>query len=131
MIKLFEFGLDPEVVCYPDQLTVNLTVSWEDLSTACLAFCLLQEGLILKAIFKSRQSAVKVSIERLNSEPGGLSRANTNENECQIFLSMDSLGCVQHFLLKYYRDGVAEVDHVDIQARSSDGADAYVIFLCS
>lgn len=73
----------------------------------------LKEGLI-EALTIAGRNAVEFKIVRLNKS--SVCFAALTSDPLLLELTDTSLEFVQHFFLKYYRDGVAEVDHVDLEA---------------
>jgi hypothetical protein len=95
-----------------------------------MALSLLKEGLIETLTVTERErKGVKV---QLLSEPktGGTVRVSFRPDLNRVAMTRNNLEYVQHFFLKYYRDGVAEVDHLDLQAIDAETGDkeVYVTF---
>jgi hypothetical protein len=91
---------------------------------------LLKEGLIeTLTVTDQRGRSAKL---QLLKEPklSGAVRVSFHSDRSQVAMTSNSLDYVQHFFLKYYRDGRAEVDHVDLQAIDAETGDKeiYVTF---
>jgi len=59
------------------------------------------------------------------------SQANLGPETTELRITPSDLDYLLHFFLKYYRDGVAEVDHLDLQVSSgtSGEPESYITFV--
>ena len=78
---------------------------------------LLSERLIEGLTIRREGSKHRVRIRR--SDTKGCAVASWREDSLEIGLSDREIGSWLSFFLKYYRDGMAEVDHIDIEASSA------------
>jgi hypothetical protein len=81
-----------------------------------LALQLLLDNLVVAVVFRRLDSSepieFRVATENQSHIEGGNGRL-------AVYLAASDLDFVRHFFLRYYRDGFADVDHIDIQ--NSDG----------
>jgi hypothetical protein len=114
---------------YPAQLVLDVFVHEEALQELCLGLCLLSENLI-ESLVVSDERGEKVIKLRVGPkrENDPRARVSFKSNINLIELTRVSLGYMQHYFLRYYRDGVADVDSIDIQATDTDSErdDIYV-----
>jgi hypothetical protein len=130
MIKHLRLPLDIDLVRHPGQTVLRFSLHREALCDWCAGLSLLKEGLI-EALTVSEQPGRGAKV-RFLTEPkaGGTVRVSFRSDLSEITLTRNNLEYLQHFFLKYYRDGVAEVDHIDLQAVDTEtgGTDIYVTF---
>jgi hypothetical protein len=130
MNKHLQLPVDIDIVRHPGKTVLRLSLHREALCDWCMALSLLKEGLIETLTVTERErKGVKV---QLLSEPktGGTVRVSFRPDLNRVAMTRNNLEYVQHFFLKYYRDGVAEVDHLDLQAIDAETGDkeVYVTF---
>lgn|SRR5262249_33693701 len=121
MNKHLQLAVDIEVVRHPGQTVLRLMFHRESLPDWCLGLCLLSAGLIstLTITSKQQQKAVRLQLAG-KPESRGLARVILKSEINQLDLTRTNLDYLQHFFLKYYRDGVADVDHIDLEAIDAD-----------
>jgi hypothetical protein len=129
MNKVLHIPIEIKLNRYPTQLGLNVFVHEEALQELCLALCLLVEGLIDLLVVGDlhREKILKLRLMgELEDNPKA--RVSFNTDTSLVELTPTGLKYMQHFFLKYYRDGVAEVDHIDIEAigTSSENTDVYL-----
>jgi hypothetical protein len=131
MNKHLPLPVNVELVRHPGQVVLCLLFRGEAVQDWCLGLCLLKEGLIETLSVADEQQKMGVKI-RLTAKPAidSMARVNFKPDVSQIELTRANLDYLQHFFLRYYRDGVADVDHIDLEAINGDtGAkDIYVTF---
>jgi hypothetical protein len=130
MNKHLRLPLDIDLVRHPGQTVLRFSLRREALCEWCAGLSLLREGLIETLTVTEQQGrGTKVQFQ---SEPktGETVRVSFRSDLIRVAMTRNSLEYVQHFFLKYYRDGVAEVDHLDLQAIDAETGDKeiYVTF---
>jgi hypothetical protein len=82
----------------------------------CLDLCLLRESLIdsLTIIDEDGSYRLRVSLDPSLAHRSTVSRSDSRGAD--VFLSRTELDYWANFFLKYYRDGIGEVDHLDLEA---------------
>jgi hypothetical protein len=96
----------------------------------CLALTLLEWELVSSVVFEAAERHyLEVSVDRsIQPAVGGL--AKWEPPRIHLKLSKNSFEYWLAFALKYYRDGAGDVDHIDIDARTSlkGHADTVLVF---
>lgn len=122
-----------EIVRHSTQTAVRLQFSRKCLSEWCLGLCLLREGLI-DAFTVTEEAAKNSNVKFLvGAKLGARSRVTLNEPCSEVVLTKNGLDHMCIFFLKYYRDGVADVDHLDLEAVDAEtgGREIYITFQAS
>jgi len=130
MNKHLRLPLDIERVQHPGQTVLRLSFHREALCDWCAGLSLLKEGLIeTLTVTEQREKGTKVQFLK-ESKVNGTDRVSFHADRSQVVMSGNSLDYAQHFFLKYYRDGLAEVDHIDLQAVDAEtgNKEIYVTF---
>jgi hypothetical protein len=95
----------------------------------CLALTLLELDLVSSVVFEaSERHFLLVSVDRA-IQPSVGSLVKWAPPKIHLKLSTNALQYWLAFALRYYRDGVGEVDHIDIDARPSPKADADTVLV--
>lgn len=119
-------GLTVERMSYQLVITIDL----KDVSIAewCLNLCLLKFELVDTLVFLLGKRKLKIEVGAIaESRSANVSLA---PNEVHIRVSPTELDCWLDFFLKYYRDGFAQVRHIDVEALliGDHPEDIYVTF---
>ncbi len=80
---------------------------------------LLLEGLVMELSLRHPQQHPRVRISV--GETSARASATVSDDGLHVGVSRTELESWMSFFLRYYRDGVAEVDHLDLEAHASDG----------
>lgn len=120
-------GLAVKRVSY--QLGVMIDLTNVPIPEWCLNLCLLKEDLVDTLVFLIGKQKLKIEVENIQDSR----RANVFLAPSQVHVKVDPVeleGWVD-FFLKYYRDGVAQVDHIDVEALaiSEESEDIYITFI--
>lgn len=130
MEKQINLPIRLELVRYPEQTVLNVEFQKEALADWCLGLCLLKEGLI--TVLLVREEAAKGTLEiqlAKPTKPRTRAQASFRPEATLVKLTPHDLDYLLHFFLKYFRDGVAEVDHLDMDVESlSDNQDSTIVF---
>jgi hypothetical protein len=115
--KNLRLPIDIELRRHAGQGVLVLSFRREALRDWCLGLCLLKEGLIDTLTVAEEHGSAAVKIRVLDDpKVHGRTNANFRSDIGQLEVPRTSLEYLQAFFLKYYRDEVAEVDHVDLEA---------------
>jgi hypothetical protein len=128
MTKTISIPFHLELTRYPGQSVLKIELINKALLDWCLGLCLLKEDLINVLHVRNEnsrlKSAFKVSMEAKQEVQ---SHATFGAEQTRIVLTRSDLDYVIHFFLKYYRDGLAEVDHIDLEVLcDSEGQDSCI-----
>ena len=96
------------------QTILDVDLAEIDLAGWCLALCLLKENLV-KTIFLTGSKRLGIT-QSNRKELQGRATLNLTSNPLALSISATELDYWLAFFLKYYRDGEADVDHLDIEA---------------
>jgi hypothetical protein len=121
MKKHLQLSLNVELVRYPQQTAFTISLNRESLRDWCLGLSLLKEDLIETLAVSAERGKRKFEIELLASAgPTVRAQADFSSETTRLKITPNHADYLLHFFLKYYRDGAAEVDHVDVEAASPD-----------
>ena len=107
------------------QRLLHYTIRPDALRDFCLGLVLLSDGLLNSFVVKCLRDGTILELLLADSQ----SRQSTvvlETSRTKLSLCSGHSGYLRKFLLEYYRDGTASVDHVDIEAKSAgrmDGID--------
>jgi hypothetical protein len=131
MNKDLRLPVDIQLKRHPGQSVLILSFRGEALRDWCLGLCLLKERLIdsLTVTEDGGGRAVKLQVLANPKIPGRIS-ASFGSDRSQLEIPTTSLEYIQAFFLRYYRDEMADVDHIDMEAidAATGKQDEYVIF---
>ncbi len=116
---------------YPEQSVFKLRLGSEALRDWCLGLSLLKDRMIEALIVSDEQGRKEVEIQVLSTtEITARTQADFRRETAQLKTTPNQLDYLLSFFLKYYRDGIAEVDHIDLEATATGtkNEDAYIIF---
>jgi hypothetical protein len=120
MKKLFRSIIPAERINYDEGWSLNIHISTENLQIWCLSLQLLCDKLIDSIIFPIQKTTKIMEFVIEN-----YSCCEEKSNGKGFKVSLDSRDCdfIRHFFLRYYRDGIAEVDHIDIESHGKNMGD--------
>ena len=121
MRKFADISLAVEEVIVEGQPLVRIRVTPVNLRDWCLCLQLLQDSMIEAFTFRRENSSRRMQVAR---SAGNRSAVTGDADAPGLALSAPDLEFVRHFFLRYYRDGAAEVDHIDIETEEG----GYIIF---
>jgi hypothetical protein len=110
-IKTIRISASVETAEYETQKCVTLTVEAGSAKELALAFTLLREKLVssLEILFDNCSLYLK-----LNKDPKVSVCTSYSKSHIKAAISINALGYGLFYLLKYYRDGIGEAEHIDI-----------------
>ena len=114
---------------YQGQTVFRINFNREALVDWCLGLCLLQTRLVNTLAVKEKSGKRGVEVGVLwTADRAARARADFRRETPQFELTPTQLDYVISFFLKYYRDGFAAVDHIDLEAIAvgTGNEDAYL-----
>jgi hypothetical protein len=96
-------------------LDKNTNIEW------CLALCLLKEGLLSHVVITDRKETTKLKISVSPSKTLAVGEVRWHDKYIDLIISRTELDAWLHFFLMYYRDGIGDVDHIDVDVTSNQG----------
>jgi len=121
MRKFADISFAVEEVVVEGQPLLRIHVTSVSLRDWCLCLQLLQDNLVEAFTFRRANSSKKVQVARGTVNRSGITGDGDHR---ALTLSARDLDFARYFFLRYYRDGAAEVDHIDIET----GEGGYVVF---
>lgn len=109
MKKAISLPLQVEAVTIDNQSLMRVHVPNEAIADYCLCLQLLLEGLVERLVFSTKSCRTEFSLD---------SESHFNlQSKSQYSISFKRRDCeyVASFFLRCYRDGFAEVDHIDVE----------------
>jgi hypothetical protein len=134
MNKRLELQARIDVKDTSDHMVVKIDFGMNPCTEWCLGLCLLKEKLIDSLIITFPSDSFEMELIRDDELwHYNVAQANYVENMLLVYLSLHLLEYWVHFFLQYYRDGVAEVDHIDVEMdpRHGDGRGVFLTFQVS
>jgi hypothetical protein len=110
-LRIDEYENETVLVIDLDDSTV---VDW------CMSLCLMKEGLVPSFTVTSTDGTFHLTVQSQaagEQSTRGLVRRTTRGAE--IAIDQFELAYWLHFFLKYYRDGIGDVDHIDVDLAPS------------
>ena len=103
-----------------------VTLNPKALSDVCLGLCMLREQLLPRIELGSDSKTGALSFGR---QSGSVTTAlvHRDRDKTTVLLGENDLTMLLHFFLRTVRDGVAEVDHIDVDAVDRNGAATSVV----
>lgn len=129
MDRVLKMPVGLSVERFYDQLVVTIDLQSVPIPEWCLNLCLLKQQLVNPLVFLLGKKKLKIEVANIEDSR----RANVFFAPNQVHVKVDpaELNHWVNFFLKYYRDGVAEVDHIDVEslAVSDEPEDIYITFI--
>ncbi|MCC6745759.1 MAG: hypothetical protein IT175_18000 [Acidobacteria bacterium] len=116
MKKRLALPLRSRLTRHQGQTVLRIELEREAVAEWCLGLCLLKEGLI--SILLVQEVAARGMLEVQLGTQRTRSLASLDPSASKVSLTQNDLDYIQHFFLKYFRDGVADVDHIDLDVVS-------------
>lgn len=102
------------------EVKFTLTAGRASLRDLCLGLVLIKEKLVDSVVFTDLNSITTCEVtESAKSTQRRLQASIADKSVC-LQLASNQIEVLLVFLLKYYRDGVAEVDHLDLEGVLQD-----------
>ncbi|MFT3748126.1 MAG: hypothetical protein QM768_07405 [Agriterribacter sp.] len=109
-ISLKDFG---------DQLQFKLALNQEISIAICLEFLLLKENLINSVGLNFKNSFIILKLSK--DQYSYCDKTDFGRGLLKGQISINNLDYILHYILKYYRDGIAETEHIDIDFLNDNG----------
>jgi hypothetical protein len=117
MNKHIKVSIKIELKEFPGERVLVVSFRKNSIESWCLGLCLLEAELIENLVVSEEGGKKYLEMRlRLTTEQDRIAHASVGNDASYIELTRDSLKYLRHFFLKYYRDGVAQVDHLDLEA---------------
>lgn len=116
-MKQLKINTAIELIDFGEQLQLKLRLNQVIGIKLCMELLLLKENLV-KAIeiqFENFSFLLKISADNYSYFE------SMNKNIFKGLLSVHGLDYILHYILMFYRDGIAEAEHIDIEFSSSSG----------
>ena len=111
--KQLKLPVKIDLINHPGQTLLSILFPREALSDWCLSLSLLKEGLVGSVMLTQADGRSTLKF-RVSPNIGGKMNIILGQPN-EIELTSNALGYLLHFFLQYYRDGVATVDHIDLE----------------
>lgn len=114
---------------YVGQSVFQIRLQRKALSDWCLGLCLLKSGLVEALAVTEELGSHTIEVQVLGMpDRAAKALADFTPATPQIKLPPIQLDYILSFFLKYFRDGVAQVDHIDVEAiaTGTKSQDAYI-----
>lgn len=118
-----------EVKSIDNQECVQIKCRKSEVTALALALCLLRDKLIQSIIIVGAKGS-KLEISQYPGKFSGV-RISKSAGQIDIALPQVSIDMVLHFYLIYYRDGLADVSHVDIETDERATTSGYLTFFAA
>ncbi len=114
MKKFLDISLHAEKVAFEWQEAMKIHIAPTNLKDWSLCLQLLQDDLVEVVGFRCKSTRATIQISRATGE---FSSFASDASAVRVALTPADLDVARHFFLRYYRDGVATVDHVDFETK--------------
>lgn len=115
MTRKRSWRLPLRVSRYEGQPVVVLAVDETHIEEWCLDLCLLGRRLIEALVVLDPKSEVGLEIRADPAVPAEkVGHATWRSERAYVVVSLEEVGTWADFYLKYYRDGIGVVDHIDV-----------------
>lgn len=130
MKKLLKIPLRLKLVQHSGQTVLNIEFETAAVADWCLGLCLLKEKLIAVLLVYEETGRGKLQIQLADqTKHRTKTQANFESEAVRVTMTPDDLDYLLHFFLKCFRDGVAEVDHLDLDVQSqTNNEDSTITF---
>lgn len=127
MKKRLALPLRLHLTRYQGQTVLSIEIGRESVAEWCLGLCLLKEGLISILLVQEVEARGMLEVQLGTQRTRSL--ASLDPSASKMSLTHNDLDYILHFFLKYFRDGVADVDHIDLDVVSdSDSQQSTIKF---
>jgi hypothetical protein len=113
MKKFLKLELLVDSSLIDDQSILNISVPPGSVKDWLLCLLLIQDNLVEACVFGDDRARSKLEV-RLGESCEW--KMGSQSGHFMMLLTESALGCLIGFFGRYYRDGIAEVDHIDIES---------------
>ena len=117
-MKTNKIDILAELKDFDFQKTISFSLNYLQVKDTCLLAILLNEKLIDTLEICLDNISIFLQLSKDNESIYSL--YNINKKVFKAMISKNSLEYMIHFFLKYYRDEIAEAEHIDIDFESKD-----------
>jgi hypothetical protein len=132
MNKNMKLPIDIEKIHHPGQIVLRLFIHPDALCDWCLGLSLLNNQLVdtLSVTGEKTKTGIGLSLGGKKNTRGIIRLKFISSALTELEITKGDVEYLLHFFLRYYRDGMADVDHIDLPAVNSDTGDKglYVTF---
>jgi hypothetical protein len=132
MNKNMKLPIDIERIQHTGQIVLRLFIHPDAVRDWCLGLCLLNNQLVdtLGITGQRTKTGIDLNLGGKNNTRGIIRLKFTSSTLTQLEITKGDVEYLLQFFLKYYRDGMADVDHIDLDAVNADTGDKglYVTF---
>jgi hypothetical protein len=114
MTKLVKLPISIEIKEYTNQKVLKIDFGNQPITDWCLSLCLLKENLIDSIVISNNLFSVEIQKDKQIPAPNRAQVAWTSDSK-MISITETELDYWVAFFLKYHRDGIAVVDHIDVE----------------
>lgn len=104
-----------------DEQRLKITVTDHNIKDWLLSLCLLQLQKINKLVLLNSSTKLKLVITTNPKSNEIFGKAKTIKSSINYVCSSRELATIINFYMDYYRDGIADVDHIDFELEIIDG----------
>ena len=123
MEKALTLPIDMSARQSGDEAYLLLDFADDAIASWCLGLVLLQRNLVDRLSVSDRNASYTLIMRPTSGHQRAT--AHWKETEIALDISEAELDGIIGFFLTYFRDGIADVDHIDIQYESDDPETAY------
>jgi hypothetical protein len=129
MNRFLRFSDDFQSQEYPDHISATIRVDDSIIADWCFELCLLKEELTQSLTIVGADGRLSLRLQRQMPKLGHRGTVRWKENVAELALADTELDMWLHFFLKYHRDKIGEVDHIDAEFTPLSPADARELYL--
>lgn len=120
MNKYIQLPVQLNLQEYDRQTVLRVSFDRSAVKEWCLCLGLLNEQLIESLTVSDLGGKFKLELRILSEPSQEQSVAEVGSTKTSVQLTSSDLEYTYYFFMRYYRDGVAEVDHIDLQIQLHD-----------
>lgn len=127
--KLIRLNLSFYQRKYAEQTCFEMSFERDAIGEWCLGLGLLKERLVDSLLIEPTKGNLKLDLKVAPEATDGNITGKVQYDSIHLSLSLVTLDYLLNFSLKYYRDGYADVSHIDLQTSFNEfGDEVYITF---
>ena len=127
-MKTEKIAIKVESKDYGHQKVIKIAIDDSTSQQLCILFLLLKEALVDTLELNFLNFSIFLNLQKKNSSY--FSTVDLKKNIFKGTISLNSLEYILSFLLKYYRDGFAEAEHIDVDFANKGGEEVTLTIKC-